>query len=52
LRLAGTFRATALGLGDLLVDPAQRAPRSVGLLLVVDDLVTAIFGGSGGPATT
>ena len=30
------------GLGDLLVDPAQRPPGPVGLVLVVDDLVTAL----------
>jgi hypothetical protein len=37
-----------LGLGDLLVDPAQRAPRPIGLVLVVDDLVTPLVGRSGG----
>src|SRR4051812_29055902 len=34
---------------DLLVDPAQRAPGPVGLVLVVDDLVAALVGRGGGP---
>lgn len=38
-----------LRLGDLVVDPAQGAPGAVGLVLVVDDLVTALVGGAGGP---
>jgi hypothetical protein len=42
-------RDRALGLGDLLVDPAQRAPGPVGLVLVVDDLVAAFVGRTGGP---
>ena len=38
-----------LGLGDLLVDAAQRAPGPVGLVLVVDDLVAAAAARPGGP---
>jgi hypothetical protein len=38
-----------LGLGDLLIDPAQGAAGSVGLVLVVDDLVTPLVGGSSRP---
>ena len=50
LRLTGTFPATAcLGLGDLLVDPAQRAPGPIGPVLVVDDLVTALVSVYGRP---
>src|SRR6185437_4987884 len=36
-------------LGNLLVDPAQRAPGPVGLVAVVDDLVTAPVLRPGGP---
>ena len=38
-----------LGLGDLLVDAAQRAAGPVGLVLVVDDLVAAAAVRPGGP---
>jgi hypothetical protein len=49
-RLTGARPATALGgLGDLLVDPAQRAPCPVGFVLVVNDLVPASGGRPGGP---
>jgi len=37
------------GLGDLLVDAAQRPPGPVGLVLVVDDLVLAPVRGPGRP---
>lgn len=38
-----------LGLADLLVDAAQRAPCPISLVLVVDDLVTTLVGGPGRP---
>ena len=49
-RLTGVLPGDGLlGLGDLLVDPAQRPPGPVGPVLVVDDLVPALRGRPGRP---
>jgi hypothetical protein len=49
-RLTGASPATAFcGLGDLLIDPAQRPPGPVGPVLVVNPLVTTFRGRPGGP---
>jgi hypothetical protein len=42
-------RHGAFGLGDLLIDAAQRAAAAVGPKLVVHHLVSAAAGGAGGP---
>ena len=42
-------RDRALGLADLLIDPTQRAPSPIGLVLVVDDLVAVLVRVTGRP---